>query len=86
MNTIKATSVDLVTCFMVLHHIETLDDTLRELARVINEGGYLYIREHDVPKGSWETERYLREKHMRYDDCGSFMRFFGREELKLMLR
>ena len=33
---------------MVLHHVEELDKNLKELARIIKENGYLYIREHDV--------------------------------------
>lgn len=45
---------------MVLHHIEKIDLNLREISRVLKEGGHLYIREHDVPQGSFELEKYLR--------------------------
>lgn len=37
-----------VTAFMVLHHIENLDLCLRELNRIIQLGGYLYITEHMI--------------------------------------
>jgi ubiquinone/menaquinone biosynthesis C-methylase UbiE len=38
----------LVTCKMVLHHIENLNFSLGELSRIIKKGGYLYIEEHDA--------------------------------------
>lgn len=38
-------SIDLITCFQVLHHIENIDFVLKELYRISN--GILIIREHD---------------------------------------
>lgn len=55
---------------MVLHHIENFDKNLRELQRVVKDGGYLYIREHDVDPDNKELDKYLRYKHERFDDCG----------------
>ena len=39
---------DLVTCFFVLHHVETLDNTLKELKRVIKPDGILLLLEHNA--------------------------------------
>ncbi|EAR91003.1 UbiE/COQ5 family methyltransferase (macronuclear) [Tetrahymena thermophila SB210] len=75
-------SLNLITCFMVLHHIENLDTNLKELQRVIIDGGYLYIREHDVPQENIELDKYLRYKHERFDDCGQYMKFWGKNELR----
>ncbi len=43
-------SFDLVTCFMVLHHVpkENLNSLLKEIFRVMKPGGVLIIREHDA--------------------------------------
>ena len=38
-----------ITAFQVFHHIEDIDDRLKELNRIIKRGGLLVIREHDVP-------------------------------------
>lgn len=43
----KDKSFDLVTAFMVLHHINDLDFTLRQINRILKIGGYFYIKEHD---------------------------------------
>ncbi|KAL4460014.1 hypothetical protein ABPG74_003540 [Tetrahymena malaccensis] len=79
---VKDQSLNLITCFMVLHHIENLDTNLKELQRVIIDGGYLYIREHDVPEENIELDKYLRYKHERFDDCGQYMKFWGKKELR----
>lgn len=39
---------DVITIFMVLHHIRNLKQYLTEVFRVLNKGGVLIIREHDV--------------------------------------
>ncbi len=39
---------NIVTMKMVLHHIENIDLTLNEIARVLYNNGYLIIIEHDV--------------------------------------
>jgi ubiquinone/menaquinone biosynthesis C-methylase UbiE len=37
-----------ITCSMVLHHIDNLDFCLKELNRIMKIGGYLYITEHMI--------------------------------------
>jgi FAD/FMN-containing dehydrogenase/SAM-dependent methyltransferase len=43
-------SVDLVTCYIGLHHAppDRLDGFLRSLARILRPGGVLVVRDHDV--------------------------------------
>lgn len=38
-------TVDCVTCQGVLHHLQVMDDCLRELQRVLRPGGFFYISE-----------------------------------------
>jgi ubiquinone/menaquinone biosynthesis C-methylase UbiE len=45
---IKNNTYDLVSAFMVLHHIQNLPLMLKELHRIIKPGGYLIIKEHDA--------------------------------------
>lgn len=44
---IKTNSLDLITCFHVLHHIPKLKDTIKELRRILKKGGTIIISEHD---------------------------------------
>lgn len=37
----------LISCFMVLHHIEDVESRISELSRITKSGGYLVLREHD---------------------------------------
>lgn len=37
----------LISCFMVLHHIEDVESRISELSRITKTGGYLVLREHD---------------------------------------
>ena len=40
-------SFDLMTIYMVMHHIPHIQSFIKELYRVLKNGGYLVIREHD---------------------------------------
>lgn len=46
-NGIKNEELNLITCFMVLHHIKHYDSILNEFFRILRKGGILIIREHD---------------------------------------
>ncbi|CAM2007846.1 class I SAM-dependent methyltransferase [Acanthopleuribacter pedis] len=48
---------DLITCFGVLHHIPNVSYVLKEMARVLEPGGYTLIREPIVSMGDWRRER-----------------------------
>ena len=39
--------VDLCTALQVFHHLPNLEESLRELYRILSPGGYLFVREHD---------------------------------------
>lgn len=53
-------TVDLVTCFMVLHHIENdqLTLTLKNIYNCLKPGGYFMIREHNAPDNPTEREAF----------------------------
>jgi ubiquinone/menaquinone biosynthesis C-methylase UbiE len=44
---IENESINLITCFQVLHHMQHYKDILNEFHRVLKKGGILIIREHD---------------------------------------
>ena len=46
-NGIKNGELNLITCFMVLHHIKHYDSILNEFFRILKKDGILIIREHD---------------------------------------
>jgi len=50
-------SVDLVTCFGVLHHIPNVTHVVRELGRVTKLGGFALIREPVISMGDWTHDR-----------------------------
>jgi SAM-dependent methyltransferase len=50
-------SFDLITCFGVLHHVPNVTYIISELARVLQNGGILMIREPIVSMGDWRYPR-----------------------------
>lgn len=38
---------DLVSCIMVMHHIENVQETIKLFSSIVNKNGYLLIKEHD---------------------------------------
>ena len=55
--------MDLVTCFVTLHHVADLEKVLWELVRILRPGGYLILREHDSEKEHCLTAKYLHFIH-----------------------
>ncbi|CAF3640011.1 unnamed protein product [Rotaria sp. Silwood1] len=55
--------VDLITCFVTLHHVPHLEPILAEFVRILRSGGYLIIREHDCKKVHSLTAKYLNFVH-----------------------
>jgi 2-polyprenyl-3-methyl-5-hydroxy-6-metoxy-1,4-benzoquinol methylase len=53
--------VDLITCFVTLHHVPQLDMMLAEIIRILRPGGYLILREHDC-----KTARSLKAKYLNF--------------------
>lgn len=58
-------SVDLITCFAVLHHVPNVSHVVREFARILMPGGYALIREPCVSMGDWRRPRQGLTKHER---------------------
>jgi SAM-dependent methyltransferase len=58
-------SVDLVTCFGVLHHIPNVTYVVRELGRVTKSGGYMLLREPVISMGDWTEPRAGVTPHER---------------------
>jgi SAM-dependent methyltransferase len=49
---LETESFELITAFMVLHHLRNPEATLAEMNRVLKPGGLLIIREHDIDASS----------------------------------
>jgi SAM-dependent methyltransferase len=58
-------SVDLATCFGVLHHIPNVTHVVRELGRVIKTGGFALVREPVISMGDWSAARPGLTPHER---------------------
>jgi ubiquinone/menaquinone biosynthesis C-methylase UbiE len=56
---------DLITCSMVLHHIEHIEIILKEMNRVLKINGLLFIKEHDAYSPYISMLIYL--EHILYD-------------------
>lgn len=66
---IPSASVDLVTCFIGLHHIEPerLEPFVRSIHRVLREGGVFVLRDHDVT--DLAMDRFVALAHTVFN-CG----------------
>ncbi len=53
----ESSSVDLIVCLGVLHHIPRVSQALREFSRVLCEGGTVLLREPTISMGDWRQAR-----------------------------
>lgn len=58
-------SLDLITCFGVLHHIPNVSKIVEEFHRVLKPGGYALVREPIISMGDWRKPRTGLTKHER---------------------
>jgi SAM-dependent methyltransferase len=74
----KDNTFDLVSCFMVLHHIDdiTLSFRLKELHRIIKKNKYLIIREHDASNNI--DAMLIDIEHRLYPDYDAMPSYFGK--------
>ena len=74
-------SVDLVTAFVLIHHVRDVDTLLREINRVLKPGGWFFIREHDVI--SPDKIQYLNEVHRKFShgQIEDFTKYWSRKDL-----
>jgi len=80
-------TADLVTCIMSMHHYRDFDQMLQEITRILKPGGYLFIREHDVPDSNKELAHFLTEMHEKFEDHRPEepISFWSRRDLRLEL-
>ncbi|CAF2095451.1 unnamed protein product [Rotaria magnacalcarata] len=52
--------VDLITCFVTLHHVPEFEKMLAEFVRILRPNGYLIIREHDCKRENKLPAKYLK--------------------------
>lgn len=50
-------SLDLITCFGVLHHIPNVSKIVEEFHRTLKPGGYALVREPIISMGDWRKPR-----------------------------
>jgi ubiquinone/menaquinone biosynthesis C-methylase UbiE len=62
---LESNSVDLITIFQTLHHVQNIHLLMNELRRVIKKDGIIIIREHDC--GNKYDARMIDLEHMMYD-------------------
>ena len=60
-----AASFDLVVCLSCLHHVPNVGTVLREIARVLEPGGYVLLREPTHSMGDWRRPRHGLTKRER---------------------
>lgn len=58
-------SVDLITCFGVLHHIPNVSFVIGEFGRVLAPGGIALVREPIISMGDWREPRRGLTRHER---------------------
>jgi SAM-dependent methyltransferase len=58
-------SIDLITCFGVLHHIPNVSTVVKELCRILKPEGYILLRETIVSMGDWRQPRVGLTKRER---------------------
>jgi SAM-dependent methyltransferase len=54
---LETASVDLITCFGVLHHIPNVSKVISEFSRILAPGGILLVREPITSMGDWRRKR-----------------------------
>lgn len=78
-------SVDLITCFGVLHHIPNVSRIVNEFFRVLKPGGYVLVREPIISMGDWRNPRVgltKRERGIPLQIMGGFVRRLGFDVLR----
>jgi len=78
---LEDSSIDLVTCFGVLHHIPRVTHTLAEIHRILQSGGLALIREPITSMGDWRMPRLGLTRCERGSHSSSSMICYGRRAL-----
>lgn len=65
-----ASKVDLVTCSLILEHIEDLDQIFREAAKVLDAGGHFYVCElHPFKQYKGSKARFETDEGLKVLEC-----------------
>ena len=64
---LRENSMDIISAWHVLHHIEDIKNTISEIKRLLKPGGKLVIYEHDIKN---EMDRNLAEFQHRFFTMG----------------
>ena len=77
-----AESFDIIICYDSLHHFVDERAVLHHLAAMLDDGGYLFVLEGNLPPEGSETEKELRDTMQHYETLESP---FSREYLMALL-
>lgn len=77
-------SLDLITCFGVLHHIPNVNKTVEEFYRVLKPGGYALVREPIISMGDWRKPRFGLTKRERGIPLSALRTFVKRAGFKVI--
>lgn len=75
-------SIDLITCYMSIHHFENFSQMIQEIMRILKPDGLLFFREHDVPEHDNQLTKNLNELHQRFPDHSGPIHYWSRSNLK----
>lgn len=75
-------SVDLITCFMSVHHFDEFKLMVQEICRLLKPNGFIFLREHDVPKNNQRLINFLNDKHTQYPDHSGPIHYWSRVDLR----
>ena len=65
---VKDDSIALGICSMVIHHVENPEKVLEEFVRILEPGGVLVLREHDISYGERQSVGFIVDiLHLFYD-------------------
>jgi len=83
-------SMDMVSTFMSMHHFEKREEMIKSIIRVLRQGGYWMIKEHDVQKTSPLTVPFLDCIHHIYEknngECRNFTAYTSKDDLMTELK
>jgi ubiquinone/menaquinone biosynthesis C-methylase UbiE/23S rRNA U2552 (ribose-2'-O)-methylase RlmE/FtsJ/DNA-directed RNA polymerase subunit E'/Rpb7 len=79
-------TADFMTCLVVIHHYSDHVKMFAEMKRLLKPGGYLFIREHDVPRDDAKLKAYLDQVHLDFPDHpGGDINYWPQGELRTTL-
>lgn len=77
-------TVDLVTCFWVLHHLPKITPTISEIHRVLKPGGFALIRDYTGSMGDWTKKRAGASGHERGIPLNIFRKVISESGLEIV--